>query len=146
MPSATIDVRPIEPREKHVQVFALLAKLAAGETLTLVNDHDPIPLKYQIEAEHPDQYQFNYVENGPVEWILEITSCAHIFDARPAIAAGGEPFGDIMAAAGNVKEGEVLVVFAPFEPVPLEGVLGEQGFTHRADELTPNNWRTIFSR
>ncbi|KAA3641048.1 MAG: DUF2249 domain-containing protein [Armatimonadetes bacterium] len=146
MPSATIDVRPIEPKDKHVKIFELLGKLAAGDKLTLVNDHDPIPLKYQIEAEYPDQYTFNYVESGPVDWIVDITCRAHIIDARPAIAAGGEPFGDIMAAAGNVKDGEVLVVYAPFEPVPLEGVLGEHGFTHRADELAPNNWRTIFSK
>ncbi|MCZ7534239.1 MAG: DUF2249 domain-containing protein [Acidimicrobiia bacterium] len=139
-------MRPIEPKDKHVKIFDLLGKLAAGEKLTIVNDHDPIPLKYQIEAEYPDQYTFEYVESGPVDWILDITCHAHIIDARPAIAAGGEPFGDIMTAAGNVKDGEVLVVYAPFEPVPLEGVLGEQGFTHRADELAPNNWRTIFSR
>ncbi len=146
MASATIDVRPIEPRDKHTRIFALVDDLSAGETLTIINDHDPVPLKYQLEAEHPGQFTFNYVESGPTQWILEVTNCAHVFDARPIIASGGEPFGDIMTAVGNVKEGEVLVLYAPFEPVPLEGVLGEQGFTYRADELSPNNWRTIFSK
>ena len=40
-------------------------------------------------------------------------------DARPIIAAGGEPFDAIMAAVATLGEGEELVVLAPFEPVPL---------------------------
>jgi len=74
--SATIDVRPIEPRDKHTRIFALVDDLSAGETLTIINDHDPVPLKYQLEAEHPGQFTFNYVENGPTQWILEITKGA----------------------------------------------------------------------
>jgi hypothetical protein len=42
-------------------------------------------------------------------------------DARPIIAAGGEPFDTIMAAVAALGDGEELVVLAPFEPVPLEG-------------------------
>lgn len=42
-------------------------------------------------------------------------------DARPIMAAGGEPFETIMAAATSLAPGEELVVLAPFEPVPLEG-------------------------
>jgi Uncharacterized conserved protein (DUF2249) len=53
-------------------------------------------------------------------------------DARPIIAAGGEPFDTIMAAVAGLADGEELVVLAPFEPVPLEGVLGSQGFSYDA--------------
>ena len=53
-------------------------------------------------------------------------------DARPIIAAGGEPFDTIMAAVTALADGEELVVLAPFEPVPLEGVLGSQGFSSAA--------------
>ena len=51
------------------------------------------------------------------------------FDARPVIAAGGEPFDDIMTAVAALGEDEELVVIAPFEPVPLEGVLSSRGFS-----------------
>ena len=67
-------------------------------------------------------------------------------DVRPTLAAGGEPFAQIMEAAARVGEDEVLVVYAPFEPVPLEGVLGEQGFTYVADELEGGDWRVTFTR
>lgn len=67
-------------------------------------------------------------------------------DARPIIAAGGEPFETIMAAAASLADGEELVVLAPFEPVPLEGVLSSQGFTYEATDLGGGDWRVSFRR
>ncbi len=65
-------------------------------------------------------------------------------DARPMIAAGDEPFETIMAAAASLADGEPLVVLAPFEPVPLEGVLSAQGFSYEADDLGGGDWRVTF--
>ncbi len=67
-------------------------------------------------------------------------------DARPIIAAGGEPFEAIMSAAANLADGEDLVVLAPFEPVPLEGVLSSQGFTYEASDLGTGDWQVTFTR
>ena len=67
-------------------------------------------------------------------------------DARPLIAAGDEPFDLIMAAVAALGEHEELVVLAPFEPVPLEGVLGAQGFSYEAQEIGANDWRVTFRR
>lgn len=142
----TLDVRPMPPRERHQTIFGQLDELSVGETLRLVNDHDPAPLRYQLEATRPGHFAWEYVESGPEQWAIDITSRARVVDARPTLAAGGEPFGEIMAAAGEVAEGEVLVVYAPFEPVPLEGVLGEQGFVHVADQLDDGDWRVTFVR
>lgn len=142
----TLDVRPMPPRERHATIFEQIDQLATGETLRLVNDHDPAPLRYQLDATRPDQFRWEYVTQGPEEWAVDITSRARVVDARPTLAAGGEPFAEIMDAAGQVAEGEVLVVYAPFEPVPLEGVLGERGFGYRADELDDGAWRVTFTR
>ncbi|HEY3485962.1 MAG TPA: DUF2249 domain-containing protein [Ilumatobacteraceae bacterium] len=142
----SLDVRPMPPRVRHETIFQRLDELATGETLRLVNDHDPAPLRYQLDATRPGQFRWEYVESGPEQWAVDITSNARIVDARPTLAAGGEPFGEIMEAAGQVAAGEVLVVFAPFEPVPLEGVLGEQGFRHVADQLDSGDWRVTFLR
>lgn len=76
----------------------------------------------------------------------EIPGTARVVDARPTLAAGGEPFAEIMDAAARVGDGEALVVYAPFEPVPLEGVLGEQGFDYVADQLDSGDWRVTFTR
>ncbi len=142
----TLDVRPMAPRVRHETIFDQLERLATGETLRLVNDHDPAPLRYQLDATRPGQFSWEYVEQGPEEWAIDITNHALVVDARPTLAAGGEPFAEIMEAAARVAEGQLLVVYAPFEPVPLEGVLGEQGFTHAAEQLDGGDWRVTFRR
>lgn len=142
----TLDVRPMPPRARHETIFGRLDELATGETLRLLNDHDPAPLRYQLDATRPGQFAWEYVQQGPEEWAIDITSRARVVDARPTLAAGGEPFAEIMAAAGEVAPGEVLVVYAPFEPVPLEGVLGEQGFAYVVDHLDDGDWRVTFMR
>ncbi len=68
------------------------------------------------------------------------------FDARPLIAAGDEPFGAIMAAVAALDDGEELVILAPFEPVPLEGVLGSQGFSYEVVAVGADDWRVTFRR
>lgn len=67
-------------------------------------------------------------------------------DARPLIAAGDEPFDLIMATVAGLGEHEELIVLAPFEPVPLEGVLGSQGFSYEAVELSAGEWQVTFRR
>ena len=68
----TIDVRPIVPREKHPAIFSLFNSLSAGETMQLVNDHDPKPLYYQMEAENKGEFEWEYVEQGPEVWKVNI--------------------------------------------------------------------------
>ena len=43
-----IDVRTIQPRERHPKIFAMANTLAVGESFVIVNDHDPRPLHYQL--------------------------------------------------------------------------------------------------
>ena len=67
-------------------------------------------------------------------------------DARPIIASGGEPFDTIMSADTSLSDSEELIVLAPFEPVPLEGVLSSQGFSYQAEDLGGGDWRVTFRR
>ncbi len=67
-------------------------------------------------------------------------------DARPLIAAGDEPFDLIMEAVAALEVDEELVILAPFEPVPLEGVLGAQGFSYEVLQMGPDDWRVTFRR
>ncbi|MEP7181202.1 MAG: DUF2249 domain-containing protein [Betaproteobacteria bacterium] len=69
---AVLDVREIAPRERHPLIFGTFGDLAAGETLLLVNDHDPKPLHYQFQAESPGIFSWKYVEQGPDVWRVEI--------------------------------------------------------------------------
>jgi uncharacterized protein (DUF2249 family) len=72
-PNATVvDVRSLAPAQRHARIFQLVAELAPGASLLLVNDHDPKPLYYQLEAEHPRQFSWTYLERGPEAWRVEI--------------------------------------------------------------------------
>lgn len=140
-----LDVRHLQPRERHQTIFETLDGLDDGETLRLVNDHDPAPLRYQLAAEHPDHHRWVDVETGPERWTADIISRAAVVDARPVIAAGDEPFQTIMQAAAATGD-RTLIVYAPFEPIPLQGVLAEQGFDHATEQITEDTWRVTFRK
>jgi len=67
-----IDVRSLVPMQRHQKIFELVAELTPGASFVLVNDHDPKPLYYQLEAENPGQFSWAYVEQGPEVWRVEI--------------------------------------------------------------------------
>jgi uncharacterized protein (DUF2249 family) len=67
-----LDVRVIPPREKHPAIFETFKALAPGESFILVNDHDPKPLRYQFEYEHAGEFGWEYLEEGPSVWRVEI--------------------------------------------------------------------------
>jgi hypothetical protein len=52
---------------------------------------------------------------------------AHL-DARPLLAAGEDPLARILAALRALPPRGQLTVVAPFEPVPLVGLLARQGW------------------
>lgn len=71
-PPKILDVRTLIPMERHRVIFETYGKLELGESFVLVNDHDPKPLYYQFEAEHTGNFSWNYREQGPGTWQVEI--------------------------------------------------------------------------
>jgi uncharacterized protein (DUF2249 family) len=69
----TIDVRTIAPRDRHPLIFSTFAQLASGHAMQLVNDHDPLPLYYQFDAQMPGEFGWEYLETGPDTWRVAIT-------------------------------------------------------------------------
>jgi uncharacterized protein (DUF2249 family) len=67
-----VDVRSLVPAQRHQKIFQLVGELAPGASFVLVNDHDPKPLYYQLEAEYPQQFSWTYLERGPDVWRVEI--------------------------------------------------------------------------
>lgn len=141
----TVDVTPMPPANRHDRIHAALDRLGLGETLEIVVDDQPGPLRTELEATRPGQYRWEDGQAGPGRFTARITCLARTVDARPVLERGEEPFAAIMAAVAELGD-EPLVVLAPFEPVPLEGVLGAQGFTHETAELPDGTWRTVFRR
>jgi len=67
-----LDLRSIIPFERHELIFQKWNALKPGETLQIINDHDPKPLRYQFEAEYKNQFEWEYVQKGPKDWIVKI--------------------------------------------------------------------------
>jgi uncharacterized protein (DUF2249 family) len=66
-------------------------------------------------------------------------------DVRPLCAQGRPPLPAILAAVGELSPGQALRLNAPFEPVPLYGLLAARGFTHESREAGPGHWIVLFS-
>ena len=114
--SPVIDVRTLEPRERHVQIFGKFDAMRAGEALqivndhdpvplrhqlefidlpvgesyVLVNDHDPVPLRHQLESRAPGQVQWAYLESGPAQWRVLISKLeAKVTEEAGSCCSGG---------------------------------------------------------
>lgn len=170
-----IDVRPMPPRERHPKIFGTWAELAPGESILLVNDHDPVPLYYQFAAEHTGTFRWEYLEQGPDVFRVRITrgdfanpgfvpslrpkdSCSTpkaapiefakplLLDTRPIFAGGDTPCKAIDDAVATLIPGQPLVLLVPFESVPLYAKLGNQGFKHQAKPLSDGTWQVEFRK
>lgn len=74
--TVTLDVRQMAPWDRHPKIFEILANLEVGDTLKLVNDHEPKPLYYQIMAERPGEMEWESNQVAPREWVALIKKVA----------------------------------------------------------------------
>ena len=79
--SNTLDFREIAPRDRHAVIFARFDELPAGESLELINDHDPKPPHGQFQIRSANAFSWDYLETGPNVWRVQI--------GKKAIASGG---------------------------------------------------------
>ena len=94
---AVLDVREMAPRVRHPKIFDTFDRLAPGEAFILVNDHDPKPLFYQFQAERAGAFRWQYLEEGPETWRVEI--------ARPTAAIRpGRTVGDVVRDIPGARE------------------------------------------
>ncbi len=70
--SNTLDIREIAPRDRHAVIFARFDELPAGESLELINDHDPKPLHGQFQIRSANAFSWDYLEAGPNVWRVQI--------------------------------------------------------------------------
>ncbi|MFF9128480.1 DUF2249 domain-containing protein [Streptomyces sp. NPDC014889] len=69
---AVVDVTSIPHGRRHPRIFARFARLGPGEAFTLVNNHDPKPLRREFEATHPGAFTWDCLESGPERWQVRI--------------------------------------------------------------------------
>lgn len=67
-----LDVTVLEPRLKHPTIFQKFDELEKGDAFIIHNDHDPKPLYYQLLAERGNVFTWEYQEEGPEWWKVQI--------------------------------------------------------------------------
>ena len=67
-----MDIRPFPPAERHEMFYKAFADIKAGEAFEFINDHDPKPLYYQMEAESKEPFKWEYLEQGPDAWKVRV--------------------------------------------------------------------------
>ena len=74
MTATELDLRDVPPAERHPLIHEHFADLDSGEALTLVNDHDPKPLFYEMQAEVDAFDADNYAveKRGEAEFVATL--------------------------------------------------------------------------
>lgn len=67
-------------------------------------------------------------------------------DVREDLLLKKEPFDKIMGAVKRLKDGQFLILHAPFNPVPLHKVMKRRGFTNRAEKVERKHWKIIYEK
>ncbi len=67
-----MDLRPFPPTERHEMFYKAFADIRPGEAFEFINDHDPKPLYYQMEAESKEPFRWEYIEKGPEDWKVRV--------------------------------------------------------------------------
>jgi uncharacterized protein (DUF2249 family) len=70
--AATVNAAEYPPHLKHKVIFETFNKLAPSEAMLLINDHDPVPLRFQFESMFPGKFTWDYLEQGPATFRVKI--------------------------------------------------------------------------
>ncbi len=66
------DIRPFPPTQRHEMFYQAFADIKPGEAFEFINNHDPRPLYYQMEAESKEPFRWEYLEKGPEVWRVRV--------------------------------------------------------------------------
>ena len=66
------DIRPYPPSERHEMFYKAFAAIKPGEAFEFINDHDPKPLYYQMEAESKEPFRWEYLQKDPDVWKVRV--------------------------------------------------------------------------
>jgi uncharacterized protein (DUF2249 family) len=73
-----MDVREVPCSIKHGLILKTWRELPVGGFFILRNGHDPLPLRYQIEAQFPGALQWDYVERSPEAVSVRLTKVSDV--------------------------------------------------------------------
>lgn len=73
MADLIIEAKKIPGAVRHATIFKSFDDLLDGDSLVIVNNHNPLPLLSQFHEQKPGLFTEEYLAEGPDEWKLKIT-------------------------------------------------------------------------
>lgn len=153
----------LHPAIKHATIFNRFDALEPGESFILQNDHDPRPLRYQLENLKGNIFQWEYLQQGPEIFKIKITKNKLVKAEPEQVTSNSEKENilnvtaiepklkhpTIFAKFDELKPGESLTIHNDHDPKPLYyQLLAERGniFTWEYQEQGPKLWRIKISK
>lgn len=68
-----IDVREMIPLKRHELLGDLFGAIPVGVSFVFINDHDPVPLYYELKSIYGDVIDWAYIHRGGREWKVKVT-------------------------------------------------------------------------
>lgn len=68
-----IEAQTIPEKNRRDVIFNAFNLLASGESISILNNHDPKSLLMQFNENYPGQFISEYLLNGPTEWKIKLT-------------------------------------------------------------------------
>ncbi len=143
-------VYELEPQRKHATIFERFDELAIGETLTIHNDHDPKPLYYHLQSSRGDIFDWEYLEQGPDLWRINITKTHNPLEILNVTLI--EPrlkHPTIFNKFDSLKPGEAFILLNDHDPRPLYYQLAQMWgdiFTWEYIEQGPFEFRILITK
>jgi len=74
MPATQLDLRDVPPSDRHPKIHSAFEALDSGETLRIVNDHEPKPLFYEFQAEVDsfDAEEYSCEREGVEKYVADL--------------------------------------------------------------------------
>lgn len=60
-------------RMRHTAIFQSFENLKEGESFIIRNDHDPLPVFFQLKSLNGDIVGWEYQQEGPEHWDVKVT-------------------------------------------------------------------------
>jgi uncharacterized protein (DUF2249 family) len=76
IPNRSLDVRSLSSWDRHARFFATFDALSDGTTLTIGTDHEPRPLRLEVEQRYPDIFVWDQRQVGIGRWEVSLRARA----------------------------------------------------------------------
>lgn len=121
-----INVQELEPRLRHQTIFNVFDTLQEGESLIIHNNHDPMPVFYQLMDLRGNIFSWEYLQKGPEWWDIRVTRIVPASLSEGGLLVlnvpGIEPkhkHATIFHVFENMGPGEAFIIHNDHDPKPL---------------------------